>query len=370
MKKYVIAFLMMFFCSENVYAQEYTDEEVYQAAYQVLQDNYIKAVDIEELAINGLKGLRKIDKNINIGNDDKRITLYYKGKVLRSKLKPENREDIPGWAQLSLNFVEDLKKVSHRIEENELNNIDVIIEETISNSLDKASHYYREGQSEAAVENKRQRHFIQGIQDNILYIKIGAFNQYTEENLKKALSEDGNYDGIILDLRGSPGGKLSQALKVADMFLSGGIMFMASDKNNKISIYQADEEDMSQDKPLVVLIDGETTSSAELVVSALQSQSRGKIVGTKSFGKGSKQDLYSLANGAIIGITSGYFYTSGERALDGEGINPDICTYGIEDKSKIEKIANKQAQEDCGREKREKKDFDIELAKYIIKSQI
>lgn len=353
-------------------AQEYTEADVYQTSLKLVQNKYInyQAADTEKMVVNGLKSLHQIDKNILVADDGKRITLYYRGRVIRSQLKPEDREDIKAWGLVYENMVKAAKKVSKEAEKRDFEILDTVLENGINQSLDGVSKYYPEGQSDAVVEKGVSKSFVANMQGQILYIKIAAFNRYTVKNLEKALEENSASKGIILDLRGSVGGELSEALKVADTFLAGGITILEGKKDGDFTYYHADEEDKSDDKPLVILIDKNTTSAAELVASALQSQSRGKLVGTQTFGKGSKQELYELSNGAVLGLTQGYFYTAGGEALDKKGIKPDICTYAKDDVADMEKFLNQGNKAECKQEAREKQDFDVSVAKYIIDSEL
>ena len=372
MKKFLIIACLSIMAPQIVQAQEYTDEEVYNNVFGLVKDNYIlyQSADMEKMAINGIKGLSKLDKNVKIGNDNSRVSLYYKGILKRSKLKPEDRENIEGWNKLNQDMIEEVKKISPHMKKYDFEILDNILETAINESLDKASKYYPEGQSEEVVNQGVKRSFTASMQENILYIKISSFNKYTAKNLEETLKTHKTYEGVILDLRGSVGGELSEALKVADTFLSGGIMIMEGKDKNNLTYYHADEEDKTEDKPLVILIDGATTSAAELVASALQSQSRGKLVGTTTYGKGSKQELYELPNGAVLGLTRGYFYTAGEEAIDKKGIKPDICTYGQTEIGNMEKYVSQKIQGICKREGRENQAIDMEVAKYIIDSQL
>lgn len=371
-KKYLGMISLGMLLPSVVQAQEYTDAEVYQTSLQLVQDKYIEyqASDTEEMVINGLKALHKVDKNLSVANEGKRVTLYYKGKVIRSYLKPKEQADVKAWSKINEKILEAAQKASPKVIKRDFEILDIILEDAFNQSLDGFSKYYPEGQSDMAVAKGVIKSFFANMQGHILYIKIAAFNKYTIKNLQKALEDNSGYKGIILDLRGSVGGELSEALKVADMFLAGGIMILETKPDNSFSYYQADEEDKTEDKPMVVLIDGETASAAELVASALQAQSRAKLVGTQTFGKGSKQELYKLPNGAVVGLTQGYFYTAGEEVLDKKGVFPDVCTYAKDDVADMDKLINQKKKEKCKRQAREKQMFDLEVAKYIIDSQL
>ena len=370
MKKCLIAFLLLLSCADMASAQEYTDEDVYKTTFSAVKEHYIKKTDVETLAVNALKALNKVDKKVLVGDDDKRVTLYYGGRVLRSKLKPQDKEDIAAWAKLNADMIKELKKVSASARDRDFEILDTTMEETIAKSLDGVSKYYPEGQSEEVGRADNPRNFVASLQDNILYIKIVAFNQFTFDELKKALQQYPNFEGVILDLRASPGGDLAEALKVADAFLAGGILASEVKKDNKRDFFYADEIDLTQDKPMVVLVDGQTTSAAEIVASALQAQSRGKLIGTKTFGKGSKQELFELPNGAVLGLTTGYFYTSAENALDKQGVMPDICVSGMKEEADVEKIVYGEHKAKCMPESRERENLEQKVAKYLIKSQI
>lgn len=371
-KKYFGIISLSVLLSSFAQAQEYTYAEVFQTGLKLVQDKYVnyQPSDMEKIVVNGLKSLHQMDKNISVADDDKRMTLYYKGRVVRSHLKPNDREDVKAWSKLNDNIVKAAQKVSKEINKRDFEVLDTVLENGVNQSLDDVSKYYPEGQSDAAVEKGISRSFVANMQGNILYIKIAVFNQYTISHLEKALQENPKCEGIILDLRGSVGGDLSEALKVADIFLSGGIMILETQPDGNFFYYHADEEDKTEDKPMVVLVDGKTMSAAELVASALQVQSRGKLIGTNTFGKASKQELYALANGAVLGLTRGYFYSAGGEALDKKGIKPDICTYGQDDVVDMEKFINQEKKAECKHETREKQDFDIKVAKYIIDSEL
>ena len=109
MKKFLIIACLSIMAPQIVQAQEYTDEEIYNSVFGLVKDNYIlyQSADMEEMAINGIKGLSKLDKNVKIGNDNSRVSLYYKGILKRSKLKPEDRENIEGWNKLNQDMIEE-----------------------------------------------------------------------------------------------------------------------------------------------------------------------------------------------------------------------------------------------------------------------
>ncbi len=129
--------------------------------------------------------------------------------------------------------------------------------------------------------------------------------------------------GVVLDLRGNPGGLLDEAVEVASAFLDGGPV---------VSYEQRDAPDRVLDAlgqgnttvPVVVLVDGGTASAAEVVAAALQDRNRAVVVGSRTYGKGSVQEPIVLPDGSAIEFTIGRYLTPAGRVIDGRGIEPDV----------------------------------------------
>jgi carboxyl-terminal processing protease len=167
--------------------------------------------------------------------------------------------------------------------------------------------------------------------DDIGYLRIGSFNEQTNEGLKKEIarltSEIGNdkLKGFILDLRNNPGGLLDQAIFVADSFLEGGEIVSTRGKTtDQTSRALAKPGDITNGKKVVVLINGGSASASEIVAGALQDQERATIVGTRSFGKGSVQSIFQMRGNFALKLTTQLYYTPSGRSIQGKGINPDF----------------------------------------------
>lgn len=352
-------------------AEEFADAATFREAYSRIQNDYINPVNATQTAVNVIKGLNKVDKKLRVADDNKRVSLYYNGRIVKSFLKPENSEDINAAVRLTGRMVKAAQKVSKTADEKDFEIADIILEAGINNHLDGDSKYYPAFSAEKKGLLKNRRNFAGRMIGNILYIKIRAFNKYTLENFEQTLKGNPDFSGVILDLRSSPGGSLAEALKIADAFLDGGIMVSARGKNDESQqYYNSVSGDVAQDKPLVVLVDGETTSSAEIVAAALQEQSRAKVVGTKTFGKGTRQDLFALPNGAELGLTTAYFYTPSEKPLDKNGLRPDICTFEMLDRKNVGDVFKRAQPPVCPSEARETKNIDLDIAEALIKSRI
>lgn len=113
---------------------------------------------------------------------------------------------------------------------------------------------------------------------------------------------------------------LSEGVAVADLFLDDAIIASTKGRKEAEEVYfNAEDGDILNGRPIVVLIDGDTASAAEVLAAALQEQDRAKVIGTNSLGKGSIQTLVSLSDGATIALTSAYFYTPSGSRLHGHG---------------------------------------------------
>ena len=163
------------------------------------------------------------------------------------------------------------------------------------------------------------------LDDTTAYIKIMSFDVSTSENFSEALSaiEEHGAKALILDLRNNPGGSLYESVKVADTLLGQGLVVYTEDRyKNKIEEYYYDEAKISI--PLVVLINENSASASEIVAGAIQSYKAGTLVGTKSFGKGSVQELKPFGDLGALKMTIAKYYLPNGRSIDGVGIEPDI----------------------------------------------
>ena len=168
--------------------------------------------------------------------------------------------------------------------------------------------------------------------DDVGYIRITQFTEQTTDGMKKAIAaistkaSDANLKGYILDLRNNPGGLLDQAISVSSAFLKRGEIVSTRGRNSEeTQRFAAHGGDLTNGKPLIVLINGGSASASEIVAGALQDQRRATVVGTRSFGKGSVQTIIPLGtgNGALRLTTARYFTPSG-RSIQAKGIAPDI----------------------------------------------
>ncbi len=169
--------------------------------------------------------------------------------------------------------------------------------------------------------------------NNIGYLRITSFNEQTESGLLdaiKKIEKENKIKGYVLDIRSNPGGLLTQAVKVTDIFLERGEIVSTRGRDKKdIRRYRAKKSDRINGKPLVVIIDSGSASASEIVAGALQDHKRAIIIGTQSFGKGSVQTIipFQVSNSdnlTGIRLTTARYYTPSGESIQGKGIVPDI----------------------------------------------
>ncbi len=226
----------------------------------------------------------------------------------------------------------------------------------------------RNGRDPFAVTLRRDIIRIQSVRgvedlgDGIAYIRISAFQQDTANSLEKVLSEleqsSEGLRGLVIDLRNNPGGLLSEAVAVADKFLSDGIIVKTKSRSAPTQERRAKSDGTHVDFPIVILVNKGSASAAEIVAGALQDHKRAILIGTQTFGKGSVQTVYELGEGAAVKLTVARYYTPKGRSIQSTGIKPNII---IKPKRKDVKISKKEPKETDESEEIEEVDFEVEV---------
>ena len=160
----------------------------------------------------------------------------------------------------------------------------------------------------------------------IAYINITDFTERTADELATALQSltDKKATGIILDVRGNPGGLLDQVVDVASFFLSEGVVVEIRSNQSQITALKVKEDRPKTNLPIVILVDKGSASGSEVLAGALQDRGRATIAGTTTYGKGSVNVLYRLSDGSGLYITIARWLTPNGRLIEGQGIIPDI----------------------------------------------
>jgi carboxyl-terminal processing protease len=171
------------------------------------------------------------------------------------------------------------------------------------------------------------------IESHIGYIRISQFSEPTAEVLKKQLDSlrSKGMDSLIVDLRNNPGGLLSSAIEISDMFIDRGTIVSTKGRNkSQNQVFTSHGKSLVPDLPLIVLVNEGSASASEIFAGAIKDNKRGVLVGMKTFGKGSVQSVKGLPDGSGIRITTALYYTPSGVSIDKTGIEPDETVKEVE----------------------------------------
>jgi len=210
--------------------------------------------------------------------------------------------------------------------------------------------------------------------NNVGYLRITSFTEQTESGLIKSIKSikeklNNKELGYVLDVRSNPGGLLTQSVKVSDIFLNRGEIVSTRGRNKEnIQRYRAKKGDITEGKPIVVLINGGSASASEIVAGALQDHKRAIIIGTKSFGKGSVQTIIPFRKSnkekttTGIRLTTARYYTPSGESIQGKGIQPDIIIeQGTFEAEKFKRLSESDLKDSLDNEKNKDKETNEDI---------
>ena len=175
------------------------------------------------------------------------------------------------------------------------------------------------------------------LSDDIGYLKLTQFKHSTADESRNAVRDmiRKGMRVLILDLRNNGGGLLDASVKISSMFLRSGLIVETKGRSERANEkYYADKNYYQTDIPMTVLINGGSASASEIVAGALNDRGRAKLIGEKSFGKGSVQTLFPLTDGSGVYVTIARYYTPSGKVIDHVGLSPDIEVKGEPDRDK------------------------------------
>ncbi len=165
------------------------------------------------------------------------------------------------------------------------------------------------------------------LEPHIGYLKITRFSEATSIDAAAALGKlkhGGALDTLILDLRADPGGLVDQSIAVADLFLDRGTIVTIRGRQGSVERQSAHAGGPATGVPVFVLVDHGTASASEILAGALRDHGRAKLVGTRTFGKGTVQTFFDLVGGAGLKLTTARYYTPNGNSLESKGLRPDV----------------------------------------------
>lgn len=170
------------------------------------------------------------------------------------------------------------------------------------------------------------------LKDRVGLVRIRNFQNTTHDELKKAVAQmnkKGKLKGLVLDLRGNPGGLLDQAIKISDMFVESGPLVTTVGYGNRIREPKMATRRGTESMPVVVLTNGHSASASEIVAGALKNHKRALVIGQQTFGKGSVQVIYDNKDDSALKLTIAQYLTPGDISIQSVGIVPDIATWPV-----------------------------------------
>jgi carboxyl-terminal processing protease len=174
--------------------------------------------------------------------------------------------------------------------------------------------------------------------DRVLYVRLRAFQESTAAELDRVLdlaiaeaAPHGGIRGVMLDLRNNGGGLLRQSVDVADEFLRSGVIVTTRGRGDQVlAESRARGRGTRPEWPMIVLVNGYTASAAEIVAGALRDHGRASVIGTRTFGKGSVQNVLNLPDGGAMKITIARYYTPNGTSIQAQGIVPDMVVEQVD----------------------------------------
>lgn len=312
----IIAICLLCFCFSNAYAYNFTKVD---KLFDTIQQDYNGVVNMNSLITASNKALAKFDNSLTLYSSDSKAFLY-QNNLLIGEFEIPQKQQISSWKDF-LNHIFEIgvtrsQSLSHSTSD---------FEDEIIVQFTKFLDTY----SRTELNTLTQPQVNYQIYDNILYVQSASFYVGFTDYLVQLFEKYNNMQGIILDFRNNHGGDFAEAIKVSDLFLDNALITYRQTKNSPDLYYTSHKGDILNGKPIVVLMNEETASAAEMVTAALYEQSRATLIGTKTYGKDCIQRIHKMDKYNVF-ITNGHFYTPSGKRINGKGILPQICT-GVND---------------------------------------
>jgi len=163
------------------------------------------------------------------------------------------------------------------------------------------------------------------MEGTVAYIRISSFTEHADEDMLPIIQQiaANGATGVILDVRGNPGGLVTTVINIASYFITDGVVLSIRDRDGNLTTYNVIKQSVTTALPMVVLVDGYSASGSEVLSGALQDHHRAVIAGAQTFGKGSVDSLFRMSDGSALYLTIYRWLTPNKHAIEGKGITPD-----------------------------------------------
>ncbi len=315
-------------------------EGVIDFGLAMIQDRYLEPVVIGDIAFEGMRGLSKIDAAVTIDRPEPRHLILFYRKEMQAEYTAPADDDADGWSRLIVAVRHDASAVSRQLRDAD---DDIFCQAVLRASLARLDRFSRyvgpdEARRRRAVrdgagadpEDAASPAVTMSLARGVATIGISTFRHGTADRVARDLVEaEGapGFKGVVLDLRGTPGGRLDEGVAVARLFIDHGSIGLTRGRNpSSIQIYDAIPGEPGKIMPLIVLVDGGSASAAEILAAALQDSGRAVLVGTNTYGKGTVQTVIRMPNDGEMTLSWARFYGPSGYPLHGLGVLPTICT--------------------------------------------
>lgn len=365
-------FLLGAMSSNVVLAQtkeRYADLQLFTKVLNLVQQYYVEEVDVKKLVYGGVKGLlQELDPHTNFlppevyrefenetsgefGGLGVEITIQNDVLTIISPI-----EDTPAWNA-------GIKAGDKLVEINGESTKGLSLAEAAQRMRGKRGTKVRMGIFREGFEKPREFVIERGtvklksvkltdLDDGYAYVRLTSFIENSANDFEKIIKGleskySGELKGLILDLRRNPGGLLDQAVKISDLFLEEGIIVSTIGRNKKDKeVVYAKKAGTMKDFPVVVLVNEFSASASEILAGALQDHKRGLVMGQPTFGKGSVQSVVKLGDGSGLKLTVARYFTPSGRAIQAEGIRPDVIVEEVDPEAFQKAVIRRQVKKE------------------------
>jgi carboxyl-terminal processing protease len=333
---------------ENAVADRYKHLKTFTDVLALVEENYVEPVNVEELVEGAVKGmLLTLDPHTSYMNTDiyKELQVETKGQFgglgieitvkdgLLTVVSPI--EDSPAY-RAGVQSGDQIIKIGEEFSK-DMSLIDAVKKMRGPRGTPVTISVHREGRrSLVPITIIRDIIRVKSVRSRMLgdafgYVRLAQFQEDSEKEFRKSLknmkakAKNNELSGLVVDLRNNPGGLLTQAIRVTDIFLKEGVVVYTEGRlESQKQKYFAHDDGDEPEFPVVILINGGSASASEIVAGAMQDHERALVLGEQSFGKGSVQTILPMEEGDALRLTTALYFTKSGRSIQAQGVTPDI----------------------------------------------
>lgn len=343
----VISSIIVYNNYDKLNTPNYRDMSKFEENYNKILNNYVEKIDEDELMEAAIKGMYNYlgdDYSMYLEKDDtssleEQLKGEYTGIGIEiTYLTNENKESYIVITRVFSNSPAEeaglkVGDILLELDNESLKDKDVSFVANTIKYGESDTHKLKVKREDKEIEATISRKVVQinsvsskEVEKGIGYLKIDTFAANTGDLVKNELDKlDNSVKSLIIDLRDNTGGYLTSADEISNIFIEKGKnIYQIKDRNSKVTIYKAKKDIYRKFDKITVLINGNSASAAEILTLALKESAGAKVVGSKSFGKGSVQETEILESGAMVKYTTAYWLSPNGNSINKVGITPDI----------------------------------------------